>query len=259
MTRLARGAADPAVLEGQDAVVNLAGAGIGDHRWTDAYKAEVLGSRVNGTAGLAGVIANLDHPPRVFVSGSAVGYYGDRGDEELTESSTPGTGFLADVVRQWEDATVPAAGAGVRVVNLRTGVVLSGRGGALKKQLLPFKLGVGGRIGSGRQYLSWISLDDEIGALRLALTDESVRGPVNATAPNPVTNAEFTKTLGKVLRRPTLIPVPTPALHLMLGRQLVGEMLLAGQRVLPAALEAHGYGFQHTSLESSLRAAVATA
>lgn len=259
VTRLGRGTVDPAALDGQDAVVNLAGAGIGGHRWTDSYKAEVLDSRVRGTTALAEAMATLERPPRVFVSGSAVGYYGDRGDEELTEASAPGTGFLSDVVQQWEAAAAPAAEAGVRVVNLRTGVVLTGRGGALKKQLLPFKLGIGGRIGSGQQYLSWISLADEISALRLALADESVEGPINATSPNPVTNAEFTTTLGKVLRRPTFIPVPTPALDLVLGRQLVREMLLGGQRVLPAALEAHGYTFQHASLEGGLRAALATA
>lgn len=251
------GTVDVAALEDHDAVVHLAGAGIGDHRWTDSYKAQVLGSRVKGTTTLVRALAKLERPPRVLASGSAVGYYGDRGDAELTEASAPGTGFLSEVVQQWEAAAVPAAEAGIRVVNIRSGIVMSARGGALKKQLLPFKLGLGGRIGSGAQYLSWVSLDDEIGGIRYGLANESVRGPLNVTAPNPVTNAEFTKTLGAVLRRPTIMPVPTFALDLILGRQLVGEMLTSGQRVLPAVLQAHGYVFRHLTLDSALRAATA--
>jgi len=256
ITRLPRDDADPDLLNGQDAIVNLAGAGIGDHRWTDAYKAEVLDSRVRGTTKLSETLASLDRPPRVFVSGSAVGYYGDRGDVELTEASGPGTGFLSDVVQQWEAAAAPAAEAGIRVVNIRSGIVMTDRGGALHKQLLPFKLGLGGRLGSGKQYLSWISLDDEIGGMRHVLANESVRGPVNLSAPNPVTNAEFTKALGRALRRPAVVPVPTFALDVILGRQLVREMLLSGQRVLPAVLQAHGYQFQHPRLEAALQAAV---
>ncbi|HUQ63665.1 MAG TPA: TIGR01777 family oxidoreductase [Acidimicrobiales bacterium] len=257
VTRLARGVADPAVLEGHDAVVHLAGAGIGDHRWTDSYKRLVLESRVKGTTALAKALAGLERKPGVLVSGSAVGYYGDRGEEALTEASAPGTGFLSDVVQQWEAAAAPAADAGIRVVNIRSGIVMTGRGGALKKQLLPFKLGLGGRLGSGKQYLSWVALEDEIGGIRHALSNESVRGPINLTAPNPVTNREFTKTLGRVLRRPTLIPVPTPALDLILGRQLVREMLLGGQRVLPAVLQAHRYEFRYPQLEDALRSATA--
>jgi uncharacterized protein (TIGR01777 family) len=257
VTRLARVVHEPATLEGHDAVVNLAGAGIGDHRWTDSYKRLVLESRVKGTDALSRALASLKRPPRVLISGSAVGFYGNRGEEELTEASGPGTGFLSDVVQQWETAAAPAADAGIRVVNIRSGIVMTAKGGALKKQLLPFKLGLGGRLGSGKQYLSWISLDDEIGGIRHALSNESVRGPINLTAPSPVTNAEFTKTLGHVLRRPTVIPVPTPALDLILGRQLVREMLLGGQRVLPAVLQAHGYGFRHPDLEGALHSATA--
>ncbi|HEX8769144.1 MAG TPA: TIGR01777 family oxidoreductase [Acidimicrobiales bacterium] len=252
----AAGTIDAAGLEGHDAVVHLAGAGIGDHRWTASYKAQVLDSRVKGTTTLARALATLERPPKVLASGSAVGYYGDRGDTELTEASAAGTGFLSEVVQQWEAAVAPAAEAGIRVVNIRSGIVMTGLGGALKKQLLPFKLGLGGRIGSGAQYLSWVSLDDEIGGIRHVLANESVRGPVNVTAPNPVTNAQFTKTLGTVLRRPTFIPVPTVALDVVLGRQLVREMLTSGQRVLPAVLQAHGYRFQHPTLDAALRAAL---
>ncbi|MDQ6927473.1 MAG: TIGR01777 family oxidoreductase [Actinomycetota bacterium] len=257
ITRLPRGDVNAGTLEGQDAVVNLAGAGIGDHRWTDEYKAKVLASRVKGTTTLARALAGLARPPQVLASGSAVGYYGDRGDAELTEASGPGSGFLSEVVQQWETAAAPATDAGIRVVNLRSGVVLTRRGGALKKQLLPFKLGLGGRLGGGKQYLSWISLDDEVGAIRHVLTNESVRGPVNLSAPTPVTNAEFTKTLGATLRRPAVIPVPTLALDLLFGRQMVREMLLSGQRVLPAVLQAHGYEFRHPVLADALRASTA--
>lgn len=246
------GVIDAAGLEGHDAAVHLAGAGLGDHRWTDDYKAKVLDSRVAGTSLLAETLASLDRPPAVLASGSAVGYYGDRGDEELTEASPPGTGFLAEVVQAWEAAAMPARQGGIRVALVRSGVVQSPQGGALKRLLLPFKLGLGGRIGSGRQWLSWVSLDDEVGAIRHVLGDESVSGPVNLTAPNPVTNAEFTRALGRVLHRPTLLPTPTPALQLVLGRELVSEMLLGGQRVLPAVLQASGYSFVHPSLEEAL-------
>ena len=246
------GAIDAAGLEGHDAAVHLAGAGLGDHRWTDDYKAKVLDSRVAGTSLLAETLASLDRPPAVLASGSAVGYYGDRGDEELTEASPPGTGFLSEVVQAWEAAAMPARQGGIRVALVRSGVVQSPQGGALKRLLLPFKLGLGGRIGSGRQWLSWVSLDDEVGAIRHVLGEESVSGPVNLTAPDPVTNAEFTRALGRVLHRPTLLPTPTPALQLLLGRELVSEMLLGGQRVLPAVLQASGYSFVHPSLEEAL-------
>ena len=252
-----RGTIDVAALEGHDAVVHLAGAGLGDHRWTDAYKREVHDSRALGTALLCEALAKLDRPPRVLVSGSAVGWYGDRGDEELTEASGPGRGFLADVVKDWEAATQTARDAGIRVVRLRSGVVLGSQGGALKKQLLPFKLGAGAKLGSGRQWLSWIALEDEIAAILHLIRVDTVRGPVNATAPNPVTNAQFTEALGAALHRPTFLMVPPFALKVVFGRQMAEEMLLAGQRVLPRALEASGFTFRHPHVDRALRAMLA--
>lgn len=249
----AAGTIEAAKLEGHDAAVHLAGVGIGDHRWTDEHKRSVLDSRVQGTTLLARTLAGLSAPPTVLVSGSAVGFYGDRGDEELTESSGPGTGFLTDVVEAWEAAAAPASEAGIRVVRSRTGVVLTAKGGALKKQLLPFKLGVGGKLGTGRQWLSWISLEDEVAALTHAITSDQLAGPVNVTSPEPVTNAEFTATLARVLHRPALLPVPTPALHVLFGREMVKEMMLSGQRVLPAALQESGFQFSHPHLEDALR------
>ncbi len=246
------GTADAAGLEGHDAVVHLAGAGLGNHRWTDRYKAEILRSRTQGTTLLATTLAGLDRAPSVLVSGSAVGYYGDRGDEELTEESGPGSGFLADVVRRWEESTAPAEAAGIRVVHLRSGVVQAAHGGALERLLPPFRMGVGGRWGSGRQWLSWVHLDDEVGAILHALDDGSLRGPLNATAPQPVTVAGYARALGRAVSRPTLLPTPRPALVAMLGRELVEEMLLAGQRVLPARLLASGYVFRHPSIEEAL-------
>jgi uncharacterized protein (TIGR01777 family) len=248
-----RGVIDRAGLEGHDAVVHLAGVGVADSRWTEEHKAAVLGSREKGTTLLAESLASLADPPAVFASASAVGFYGDRGDEVVDESSPGGSGFLPEVVRRWEAATAAAEAAGIRVAHVRSGIVLSGRGGALQRQLLPFRLGLGGRIGSGRQFLSWISIDDEVAAIGHVLTDASMAGPVNLTAPAPVTNAEFTKTLGTVLRRPTLLPVPTLALRLMFGGQAVEEMFLAGQRVIPRRLQEAGYQFQHGRLEAALR------
>ena len=247
------GTIDAAGLEGHDAVVHLAGVGIGDHRWTDEHKAAVLDSRVQGTSLLATTLARLDRPPQVLASGSAVGYYGDTGDRPVTEVDGPGTGFLADVVQQWEAASAPAADAGIRVARFRSGVVLTDRGGALDKQLLPFKMGLGGRVGTGEQYLSWISLDDEVAGIRYLLTTPTIEGPVNLTSPNPVTNAEFTRALGQVLGRPTVMPVPKLALHTMFGKQMVAEMLLAGQRVLPAVLQASGFTFVDDEIEAALR------
>jgi uncharacterized protein (TIGR01777 family) len=249
----AAGTVDTAALEGHDAAVHLAGVGIGDHRWTPDHKRAVLESRVQGTGLLARTLASLTGPPAVLASGSAVGFYGDRGDEELTEASGPGTGFLAGVVRQWEAAAAPAADAGIRVAYLRSGVVLSTKGGALKKQLLPFKAGIGGRLGSGRQYFSWIAMNDHLAATRHVLATESLSGPVNVSSPAPVPNAEFTKALGRVLGRPTVMPVPTPALNLLFGREMVAEMMLGGQRVLPAALQASGFEFRHPEIEPALR------
>ena len=252
-----RGSIDAAGLEAHDAVVHLAGAGIGDKRWTDTQKRAIRESRKRGTELLARALSLLNARPRVLASGSAIGYYGDRGDEVLTEGSSPGDDFLAEVVVDWERATAAAADAGIRVVLLRSGIVLSGRGGALGKQLLPFKLGLGGRLGSGRQYQSWISLADEIGAILHAATDDTLSGPVNLTGPEPVTNIEFTKALGRALHRPTVIPVPIAGVKLVFGKQLVEEMLLASQRVLPAALERSGYRFAHRTVDDALRAALA--
>ncbi len=248
----AGGTVDASALEGHDAVVNLAGASLGDRRWTAEYKAVIRNSRVQSTDLLARTLAALDRPPKVLASGAAVGFYGNRGDEELTETSGPGTGFLADVVREWEAATAPAAQAGIRVVTLRSGVVLSPEGGSLKRQLLPFRAGIGGRLGSGRQWLAWISLDDEVGAIRHLLTAHDVAGPVNVTAPGPVTNAEFTRSLGRALRRPTVLPTPTAALWVLFGREMVAEMLLTSHRVLPAVLTASGYSFRHPAVDAAL-------
>ena len=249
-----RGELDPAHLAGVDAIVNLAGAGIGEKKWTPERRKEVLDSRVVPTRLLAETAAKLDPLPKAFLGGSAVGWYGyDTGDAEKTEADPPGSGFLADVVVAWEQATQAAQDAGIRTVLLRSGVVLSTAGGALAKQLLPFKLGLGGRLGSGRQHLSWISLADEVGAIMFCLGQEELSGPVNLTAPNPVTNAEFTKTLGRVLHRPTPFPTPTTALNALFGEDLVREMLLGGTRALPAKLEEHGFRWLHPTLEVALR------
>jgi uncharacterized protein (TIGR01777 family) len=249
----AAGRIDAAGVEGLSAVVHLAGAGIGDKRWSERRKRVILESRTKGTLLLAGTLAGLSKKPSLLVSASAVGYYGARDDEELTEASSAGHDFLAGVCLAWEQATAPAAEAGIRVVTTRSGVVLSPRGGVLKRMLLPFKLGLGGRLGTGRQYLSWISLDDEVGAIRHLLGRDDVSGPVNLTAPNPVTNAEYTKTLGVVLRRPTVIPTPTIPLQLRYGAELVHALVLTGQRVVPRRLADSGYRFAHERLEPALR------
>jgi uncharacterized protein (TIGR01777 family) len=246
------GTLDAAALEGADAVIHLSGAGIGDKRWTTGYRKEILDSRTATTALLANTMASLSRKPSVFLSGSAIGIYGARNDEQLTEVSTHGTGFLAEVCEQWEAAAKPAVDAGIRTVYLRTGIVLSPKGGALKKLLPLFKLGVGGKFGNGKQWQSWISIDDEIGAIEYLLT-ANVSGAVNLTAPNPVTNAEFTRVLASVLKRPAIVPVPTFAPKILLGGELADALLFTGQRVIPAALNASGYVFKHTTLESALR------
>lgn len=248
------GTIDRGALEGIDGVVHLAGVGIGDARWTDERKQLIVESRTRGTRLLAETLAALDAKPSVLVSASAVGYYGDRGDTVLTEVSTPGKDFLARVCEQWEAAAQPAATAGIRLVNTRTGIVLGTEGGVLQRLLLPFRLGIGGRQGSGRQYMSWIALEDTVGAILHALTTTTLQGPVNVTAPNPVTNGEFAKTLGRVLHRPTLLPTPLLPLRLRFGDELVEHLLLASQRVLPEALQAGGFDFAHTTLEDALRA-----
>jgi uncharacterized protein (TIGR01777 family) len=249
----AAGILDDQAFDGVDAVVNLAGAGIGDKRWSPARKQEILDSRIKSTDLLSRRLASLPAKPRVLVSGSAVGFYGDRGDEQLDEESPAGAGFLVGLVQRWEAATAPASEAGVRVVHLRSGIVQSPAGGALGKQLPLFKFGVGGRLASGRQYVSWISIDDEVGAILHALTTEDLVGPANLTAPNPVTNASYTKTLARVLGRPALIPVPRFGLALVFGREAAGEMLVGGQRVLPRKLEQSGYRFRQPDLEGALR------
>jgi uncharacterized protein len=248
----AAGAIDADSLEGIDAVVHLAGEGIAEKRWNPAQKARILDSRVDGTTLLATTLAGLDKRPAVLLSGSAIGYYGDRGDEELTEASPPGDIFLADVCKAWEAATATAEAAGIRVAHLRTGIVLDAHGGALAKTLPLFKLGLGGRLGSGKQWWSWISADDEVGAIRFLLHAD-VSGPVNLTAPQPVTNAEFTKVLGQVLGRPTLLPVPAFGPKVLLGGELAEQLLFTSARVLPMALTDAGYQFATPDLESGLR------
>ncbi len=250
VTRLVR-PYDPAVLDGVEAVVHLAGENV-IGRWTPEKKAQIRDSRVNGTRVLAESLARLARPPRAMVCASAVGYYGDRGEERLQEDSPAGSGFLADVCREWETATRPAVQQGIRVVNLRLGMVLSPHGGALAKMLPPFRLGLGGCLGSGRQYLSWIALDDLVEVIAFALTAPNLRGPVNAVAPTPVTNREFTKTLGRILGRPTLCPVPAFAARLVFG-EMAQELLLASARVIPAALLASGFAFRHPDLDGALR------
>ena len=247
----AAGVRDTALLEGLDGVVHLAGENIGAGRWTARRKAAIRQSRVEGTQRLCEALARLARRPKVLVSASAVGFYGDRGDETLREESPAGSDFLAQVCRDWETATDPAARAGIRVVRLRLGMVLSPAGGGLKKMLPPFRLGAGGRIGSGRQYMSWIALDDAVGAIHHALTNDSLVGPVNAVAPSPVTNAEFTRALARVLRRPAVAPLPAFAARLAFG-EMADALLLAGQRVLPARLQASGYAFRFPDLEGAL-------
>jgi uncharacterized protein len=243
---------DAAKVEGFDAVVHLAGESIAASRWTPEQKVRLRESRVKGTRLLAETLARLATPPRVLVCASAVGYYGNRGDELLNEESAPGPDFLSRVCRDWEAATEPATQKGIRVVNLRFGMVLSPAGGALGKMLTPFRLGVGGVIGSGRQYMSWIALDDVVGAIHHSLVTDTLRGPVNAVAPRPATNREFTKTLGRVLSRPTLFPMPAFAVRAAFG-EMADALLLAGQRVEPARLVASGYEFRFPELEGALR------
>jgi uncharacterized protein (TIGR01777 family) len=251
----AAGRHDAAALAPLDAVVHLAGAGIGDHRWTDEYKQLLLDSRVDGTTLLASKLAEVGADgPEVLISASAIGFYGDRGDELLDETSDGGPGFLADICRAWEASTAPAEAAGVRVAHIRTGLVLSGDGGALDwKMKLLFKLGAGGRLGSGRQWWSWISIGDEVRAIEHLLTS-SLSGPVNLTAPSPVRNAEFVKALGRVLKRPAVVPVPSFGPKLLLGSELAKALLFDGQRVMPNALLGDGFTFDHTDVESALSA-----
>lgn len=247
-----KGTVNAAELEGHDAAVHLAGEPIAG-RWTEEKKRRIRESRVKSTRLLAETLAGLKDKPRVLVSASAIGFYGDRGGEVLHEESASGDDFLSEVCREWEKAALPASQAGIRVVHLRIGIVLSARGGALAQMLTPFKFGLGGPIGGGRQYMSWVALDDVVGIIRHALTHEEVRGPVNTVAPQPVTNAEFVKALGRALNRPAVLPMPAFALRLALGREMADALLLGGARVEPARLKATGYQFAYPELEGALR------
>jgi len=242
---------DPAALAGVDAVVHLAGANVGE-RWTPEHKRAIVDSRVQGTRTLVRTLCGMSIPPKVLISGSAIGYYGDAGAIKLDETSPRGAGFLADVSRDWEAETAPAEQAGIRVVIARTGIVLSPTGGALAKMLPAFQFGLGGPLGSGRQWMSWISLDDEIAALHFLLMNESCSGAFNLTAPNPVPNADFGHTLGKVLNRPAFLPVPAFALTALFG-EMADATILGGQRVLPTRLQEAGFRFRHPELEDALR------
>lgn len=239
-------------LEGLDAVVHLAGENIAKGRWNAAKKGKIRDSRVQGTRVLCEALAQLVEPPKVLVSASAIGYYGSRGDRVMREESRPGTDFLAEVCQAWEAATKPAAERGIRVVHLRIGVVMAREGGALHKMVTPLKWGAGGIIGSGQQYVSWVALDDVAGIVQHALATEALEGPVNAVAPNPVTNHELTKTLGRVLKRPTLFPMPKPMVQAMFG-EMGDALLLSSTRVASTRLEGSGYTFRHPDLEGALR------
>lgn len=248
---LPRSFEEPINFTGVDAVVHLAGEPIAEGRWTSAKKKRIEESRVNGTHQLAEQLAASESKPAVFISASAIGFYGDGGDERLAESSSAGSGFLSDVCQKWEAAAQPAAAAGIRTVCIRTGIVLSKNGGALKQMLPPFKMGGGGILGSGKQYMSWISLADEVGAICFALENTTLKGPVNLVSPHPMTNLEFTKTLGKVLKRPTVLPLPAFAARIIFG-EMAEELLLGSTRVLPKKLVDAGYKFCHADLQSAL-------
>lgn len=246
---------DPAPLEGAAAAIHLSGANIAAHRWTDAYKRQLAASRVDSTRRLAKVLTSLRQPPRTFLVASAVGIYGDRGDELLSETSMPGSGFLAELCRQWEAAADPAVEAGIRVVFLRFGVVLGPGPGALQRMLPPFRVGLGARLGSGQQWMSWISLTDVVGAILFALDHEKLSGALNITSPNPLTNAEFTRALGRELHRPAVLTVPAFAVRTLFG-PMADEALLASVRVQPARLIAAGYKFALPGIEEALKAAL---
>ncbi|MGO9125965.1 MAG: TIGR01777 family oxidoreductase [Terriglobales bacterium] len=241
----------PESVAGFDAVIHLAGESIAS-RWTEERKRRIMESRVPATRHLAAALTKAQPRPRVFICASAVGYYGDRGDEILREDSPSGEGFSAELCRQWEAAAQSVASAGIRSLQIRTGIVLSTAGGALRKMLLPFRMGIGGNIGSGRQWMSWVDLQDMVGAIQHLLTTDSISGPVNMVSPNPVRNAEFTRTLASVLRRPAILPMPAFAARLAFG-QMADELLLASQRVQPAKLASSGYQFQHPDLLSALK------
>jgi uncharacterized protein (TIGR01777 family) len=247
-----QGQLDAQHLEGFDVVVHLAGESIASGRWTDSKKRAIRESRVKGTSLLSEVLARLSRPPSVFLSASAIGYYGNRGDELLTEQSAPGEDFLSSVCIEWENATKPAMEKGIRTIHTRFGVILDPDGGALTQMLTPFRIGIGGRVGSGKQWMSWIALEDVVNGLKFLMADKRANGPVNLVAPNPVTNAEFTKTLGRVLSRPTLIPVPAFAARLAFG-EVADALLLSSQRVEPSVLQDKGFLFSWPTLEPALR------
>ncbi len=241
-----------AQIEGFDAVVHLAGESIAEGRWTDDKKKRIRESRAKGTRLLSDALANLAEPPKTLISASAIGYYGNRGEELLTEASAPGDDFLADVCVEWEKSTSLAKEKGIRTVNARFGIILDQEGGALAKMLPPFRMGVGGRIGSGEQWMSWIALDDVVGGIKYVLANDFLIGPVNFVAPNPVTNAEFTRALGHALSRPTIFPIPAFGVRLLFG-EMADALLLSSQRVAPERLEASGYQFQFPQLAAALR------
>jgi hypothetical protein len=247
-----KGIEDAGALEGLDAVIHLAGEPIAEGRWNEEKKRRIRESRVEGTGVLCETLAHMERKPGVLLSASAIGYYGARGDEILTEASAPGDDFLARVCRDWEAATARAAQAGIRVAQMRFGVILSREGGALTKMLTPFKFGLGGRLGSGEQYMSWIALDDVVGVIEHLLEREAVRGPINVVAPNPVTNSEFTSALGEAVSRPTLLPVPKFAVRLAFG-EVADLALLASQRVEPKRLKESGYVFKYPELSGALK------
>lgn len=252
----AAGTIDRAGLEGVEGVVHLAGEGIGSRRWNAAHKARILDSRVRGTHLLSETLTGLSSTPKVMVSSSGADYYGDRGDEPLTEASEPGTDFLAEVCKQWESATERAAEAGIRVVNTRSGIVLSKRGGAFARLLIPFRLGVGGPLGSGRQYWPWITLRDEVRAIAHLIETDGLSGAFNVCTPNAVRQADFARALGRSLKRPSIIPAPTFALKLVLG-EMADALVLSSQRMLSTRLQESGFEFEHPELEAALRWAIA--
>jgi uncharacterized protein len=249
----ASGTVDLAAMEGADAVICLSGASVGEGRWTPERKKVLRSSRVDLTRVLVDSLGRLKQKPRVFIAASAIGYYGNRGEEILTESSTAGNNFIAQLARDWEAESMRAEGAGIRTVILRFAVILSAKGGALGRMILPFKLGAGGRLGSGKQWMSWVALEDVVEIVRAVIADERMRGPVNVAAPGPVQNAEFTRLLAKVLHRPAIFPAPAFALRIALGEMADG-LLLSSQRVIPEKLRAAGYRFQFENIEGALRA-----
>ena len=247
-----RGMIDATALEGFDAVINLSGDGIASGRWTDEKKRRIVDSRVNGTRLLSETMAKLSHKPATFINASAIGFYGSRGDELVDEDTGPGEGFLAKVCREWESATAPAEQAGIRVVKLRLGVILTKAGGIMGSMLQPFKLGLGGKVGAGNQVISWVAMDDVVGAISFILSHQTLRGPINVVAPRPVTNEEFTKTLGRVLSRPTFMAMPAFAARLAFG-EMADEMMLSSTRVAGKVLNDAGFRFQYPEIEGAVR------